>query len=401
MARDGAVSMSFSLKKNKPKVLKNFLSNTGSNADVHEAPKQIILGVSGSRVQLAKKDVTKKVRVIPICLNPWQTQAKEKKLGKASEDSNAARKRAAAKGLLKATTGGDDGEESDDGEHRIINLDGGVGHRSQLEIVMKQKKALETDEHGSILSNADKLKKELSMRPQAQSFEGTSYKINPIRGFGKAMLLGMGWKPSKRDVNPNVVTARPHRVGLGALEHPSEVKKRKQKPSEVKQRKRPKNKKTDTASPAPKKRRKDTKKSEKKKRKKEVKKKSKRTAETGPTPMWIVPCARVSIVSKKRLPKYYKQAGVIFLIADPTAKECHVRLDSGTVVENVKQRYLQTEIPLRKGRPVIVVAPGELQGSQGRMLDFSGKTGIGAIQLSDTLEVHKLSQDDFAAFSAV
>ena len=115
--------------------------------------------------------------------------------------------------------------------------------------------------------------------------------------------------------------------------------------------------------------------------------------------MWLVPCARVRVISKKRLPRYYNKVGTIILIADPVNKECHVRLDSGTVVENVKQRYLQTELPRKKGAAIIVVAQGDLHGRQGRLLDFSAKTCIGAVQMRDTMEVHKLDQDDFAAFA--
>merc|ERR1712107_955860 len=117
--------------------------------------------------------------------------------------------------------------------------------------------------------------------------------------------------------------------------------------------------------------------------------------------MWLVPCARVRIISKKRLPRYYKKRGTIMIISNPERKECHVQLDSGDVVENVKQRYLQTDLPRRKGGAVIVVKPGELYGIRGRMLDFSSKTGVGAVQLLDDMIVHRLDQDDFAAYSMI
>ena len=472
MDKSKPTTTTFSFKKTKPqrKVLTNVLGS--KNSEVKERAKEMILGLSGTRVKLENNSEKAQVRVVPVCLNPWQTKAKEKS-SKTPEEADAAQKRAAAKALLKAANNDGDDDENGDDEQRIIELNVKTGNKSQLELVMEHKKAFDTDESGTKLSNADKLKRELNMRPEEQNFRGDSYEIHSIEGFGKAVLMGMGWDPSKDKVKAAAVMPRPHRVGLGAMQKPWEMKKQKERDGKKKAKKgkhfvieegavvgiigsvyegdkgkitaliagsvsvfleneqrvvdlprkfvrllsspsdvstfqkehklaRPKRprqpeveEKRDSgeSAPAPKKKRKSHKK------KKSEKKQSRKERSTVPTPMWLVPCARVRVISKRRLPQYYNKVGTIILIADPVNKECHVRLDSGTVIENIKQRYLQTEVPRKKGANVIAVAQGDLHGRRGRMLDFSTKTGIGAIQMQDTMIVHKLDQDDFAAFA--
>ena len=65
----------------------------------------------------------------------------------------------------------------------------------------------------------EKLKFELSARPE---FDSSSFERVPIEDFGKAMLLGMGWKPGVNDGAKVVELARrPERLGLGATALPT------------------------------------------------------------------------------------------------------------------------------------------------------------------------------------
>lgn len=64
-----------------------------------------------------------------------------------------------------------------------------------------------------------KFKHDLELRPD--DVEMDAYDRVSIDDFGKGMLLGMGWRPGKQDVEPIEFISRPGRLGLGA--NPSDL----------------------------------------------------------------------------------------------------------------------------------------------------------------------------------
>ena len=128
-------------------------------------------------------------------------------------------------------------------------------------------------------------------------------------------------------------------------------------------------------------------------REKEESKRSKR--ERREDPSWVLADIRVRVVSKSfeggRL--YLKKASV----ADVTApRECVIELsETGEVLSRVPQRALETALPKRGGR--VVVLAGERRGQRGKLLDKKGEAA--SVQLAEDLAVQNFRLDDIAEYT--
>ena len=160
-----------------------------------------------------KTSTSKRKTIIPLCQNPWD---KDKNMSKEDRD--------AASALMRELNGED---EDDDDENRVIELKGGKQSSSQLlAIVMNTRDKLGKDKDGNLLNDAERLKKDLNLRPDEEDVDGDEWRATPIEGFGKAMLRGMGWKGGKKNSSKHVqAVVRPGRLGLGATAKPWERRK--------------------------------------------------------------------------------------------------------------------------------------------------------------------------------
>ena len=222
-----------------------------------------VKGIVGNRI--APVNVKKKeTLIIPLATNPWEkgtpTSSSSSSSSSASEPPQKKRlrrrepatfaeipeneteeqrlNREAAAALLKDIDGGSGDEEQDNNTFVIAMAKDGVGEASdgaggrelsQLERVMAHKKAFEKDEKtGKALTEKEKLQKEMAMRPEHNDFRSEAYEKVEIKDFGRAMLLGMGWKPPEKGKNGEVkayeAQPRPGRLGLGATSKPWEKK---------------------------------------------------------------------------------------------------------------------------------------------------------------------------------
>lgn len=227
-------------KKKKLSAIKGFVQGT---KDTHNGQEFIgALNSSGT----SKPAAEKKPVVIPLCLNPWDTAAKNqapkkprgKQKKKVAETASTQADREAAEALLNEATGGDDVEDS--GPKRVIapsttqNLkkDSGKKTSQLLEIVMNTRKMVGVDADGRVLNENERFKRDLEMRPENQDVEGEQFSEMPIEDFGAALMRGMGWKGKGSSIGlreqgptlPVQASVRPGRLGLGAVAKPWEKK---------------------------------------------------------------------------------------------------------------------------------------------------------------------------------
>jgi len=105
----------------------------------------------------------------------------------------------------------------------------------------------------------------------------------------------------------------------------------------------------------------------------------------------------VRVVSKSfQNGKYYnKKVRILDVVG---RNECIIQLDNGSLVEGVKQRMLETVIP-QKGAKVMVVE-GENKGKLGTLLERrkSGDNEKAIVQLMGDLSIESYSLDDVAQY---
>ena len=107
---------------------------------------------------------------------------------------------------------------------------------------------------------------------------------------------------------------------------------------------------------------------------------------------WLRPAIRVKIVTKKLGDKYYLQKCSILDVYGKGLAS--VRLQSGVVLEDVKERYLETVLP-PTGQTCVILR-GALSGQEATLLERKEGDQV-VVQLVDELEIHSLSADDVAA----
>jgi len=69
-------------------------------------------------------------------------------------------------------------------------------------------------------------------------------------------------------------------------------------------------------------------------------------------------------------------------------------MDNGRVIDNIPERYLETALPKTGGN--VIVLEGKQRWKKGRLLERSSVEGVGVVQLSEDLEVVKISLDSVA-----
>jgi hypothetical protein len=109
---------------------------------------------------------------------------------------------------------------------------------------------------------------------------------------------------------------------------------------------------------------------------------------------WLRAGIRIKIVTKKFGSAYYLQKGVIQDITTPGVAS--VRLDSGALVESVRQKYLETCLPPIGGPCVVLV--GRHTGQTATLLERLREAEKALIQMTDELDVVEVSMDHIAAY---
>ncbi|GAM19789.1 hypothetical protein SAMD00019534_029640, partial [Acytostelium subglobosum LB1] len=115
---------------------------------------------------------------------------------------------------------------------------------------------------------------------------------------------------------------------------------------------------------------------------------------------WLRSNIMVKIVSKSLGDgKYYNKKATV---VDVTGERlCVLELDGGKVLENVKQRWLETAIPRDKGSSVIIVQ-GKYRGRLGTLIErsqsSSSKKEVAIIQMVGDLSVREFDLDDICQY---
>jgi G patch domain/KOW motif-containing protein len=100
---------------------------------------------------------------------------------------------------------------------------------------------------------------------------------------------------------------------------------------------------------------------------------------------------RIRVITEKLGRKYYKSKGVI---VDVTPKGATVRMDDGSLLDRVPERYLETALPKTGGR--VLVLAGKHKLVKGQLLERDSKKGRGVVQVYEDMNVLTLSLDDMA-----
>jgi hypothetical protein len=140
-------------------------------------------------------------------------------------------------------------------------------------------------------------------------------------------------------------------------------------------------------------------------REKDLKKKSRPEKESLPSsgkqrenPQWVVPMARVRVVSQKvGQGKYFKKKGVIQDVV--SHKVCLLKMDeSGKILEDIKQSVLETVIPSVGKHVVVVNQSNKYRNLTGRLMEKNLKKEKVYVQLDDVPDVQKFHPDDITEY---
>jgi G patch domain/KOW motif-containing protein len=122
--------------------------------------------------------------------------------------------------------------------------------------------------------------------------------------------------------------------------------------------------------------------------------KKERTSDKEETKAWLYGGIRVRIVSKSfqggRL--YLKKAMVVDVLSP---RECVLELEGGEVLSHVSQRVLETALPKRGGR--VMVLNGQFRGQRGKLLDKKGEAA--SVQLIEDFSLHNFKLDEIAEYT--
>ena len=110
-----------------------------------------------------------------------------------------------------------------------------------------------------------------------------------------------------------------------------------------------------------------------------------------PPIQWMHVNIRIRVITEKLGRKYYKSKGVI---VDVTPKGATVRMDDGSLLDRVPERYLETALPKTGGR--VLVLAGKHKLVKGQLLERDSKKGRGVVQVYEDMNVLTLSLDDMA-----
>jgi G patch domain and KOW motifs-containing protein len=132
-------------------------------------------------------------------------------------------------------------------------------------------------------------------------------------------------------------------------------------------------------------------------RSRSVEKKPRDSRNGSSKPTWVRPMLRVRIVDKNFKSGKYFNAKVI--VEDVSSNEiCVVRLDSGSILDNVPNSKVETIIP-KNDDSVVMIVRGSSRGQLGEILSRDKRSSRATVQvLPDKMEVLKLDYDDICEY---
>lgn len=109
---------------------------------------------------------------------------------------------------------------------------------------------------------------------------------------------------------------------------------------------------------------------------------------------WIIPNIRVRVISKKVAGgQYYKSKGIVVDTTQPGIGTLQMDLGN-SILENVKQKYLETALPKMGGDVMILSGRNKFQ--RGKLLERNSKMCTGIVQLSESMNLVSIPLDDIA-----
>ena len=113
---------------------------------------------------------------------------------------------------------------------------------------------------------------------------------------------------------------------------------------------------------------------------------------------WLRPGIVVRVVSKRLAEgKLYLQKGYVLDVTGPEEATLSMLSGNGdTVVHEVPQRSLETALPKRGGR--VIVVKGEHRGEVAQLIERHSDSGEATVQLSDDLSMRTLMMDEVAEY---
>jgi len=276
--------------------------------------------------------------------------------------------------------------------------------QKQIPLLLRARQKLGKDSEKA-LDEKGEFHQDLSHRPDELDPQSDAYRAVPVEEFGAALLRGMGWKGSKNDEkskDDQLHQPRHHRLGLGATPAPPKdgfltknrpgqaatVKQEQERAIQEEWQKKLELKKIedDIADKQIKKQGVETKVID---RSLQDKKARKRSRDKLSKDHWLIPNIRVRIISRKVEGKYYKQKALVLDTVKPGVGTLTVE---GHIIEQVKEKYLETALPKIGG--VVVILAGKQKYQRGLLL--SRDTRQGKIQLLDDHTVLHVSLDNIA-----
>lgn len=111
-------------------------------------------------------------------------------------------------------------------------------------------------------------------------------------------------------------------------------------------------------------------------------------------PSWLRSHIRVRFVSKSFMGgRLYLKKGRVIDVIRP--RVCDILLDeSGEILQEVRQDHLETALPKRGGR--VIVVGGKYKGQIGKLLERDSENDVGVVQLEDNFEMSKFNLEDLA-----
>lgn len=111
---------------------------------------------------------------------------------------------------------------------------------------------------------------------------------------------------------------------------------------------------------------------------------------------WLARDIRVRIIDKRAYgEKLYLQKACVVDVVSPSV--CDIQIDNGgRIIQEVKQEHLETALPKRGGR--VLVVGGKHQGQVGKLQERDSDKGVGLVQMEDNYEVLSIDLDNLAEF---
>lgn len=111
---------------------------------------------------------------------------------------------------------------------------------------------------------------------------------------------------------------------------------------------------------------------------------------------WLMSGIRVRVISSKLAGDRFNFTKGWVVDVQAAGVAC-VRLDDGKVIQEAKQKYLETVLP--KCGELCLVVRGKNKGQSATLLDRNKETEIATVQLTEELDVVEVSMDDIAAYT--